>query len=140
MKRCCRCARLRPLVEFSANHKAIDRKQSQCKECANKLKRDWRKNNPQQSLMTHTRWRRKNPKLRALYASRWRQRNPEKRRAHRLVAFAVRRGQFARPSYCEDCKQERMLNAHHDNYNKPLEVRWLCPKCHVQAHSLEFKG
>ena len=33
---------------------------------------------------------------------------------------------------CEICGKP--AQAHHDDYDKPLEVRWLCPKHHMEWH------
>jgi transposase-like protein len=29
------------------------------------------------------------------------------------------------------------MDAHHDDYSKPLRVRWLCRKCHRRYHADE---
>jgi hypothetical protein len=38
---------------------------------------------------------------------------------------------------CEVCK-ETNVDAHHDDYNKPLDVRWLCKKHHREHHKSEI--
>lgn len=48
------------------------------------------------------------------------------------VEEAIRSGKMVRLS-CEICGEEK-AEAHHDNYNNPLEVRWLCKKCHTEWH------
>ena len=55
--------------------------------------------------------------------------SPEKVRAHRLVARAVRRGELIRPATCSKCGDGGRIHAHHDDYSKPLDVRWLCHGC-----------
>ncbi len=57
---------------------------------------------------------------------------PHKRRAHGIVAKAIKKGWLI-PQPCEVCKVAP-ADAHHDNYKKPLEVRWLCPFHHHAAH------
>ena len=57
------------------------------------------------------------------------------------VAKAVARGKLV-PQPCEVCGFEgkardgrRAVHAHHDDYSKPLEVRWLCKKHHDAVHA-----
>ena len=35
---------------------------------------------------------------------------------------------------CEVCSTVIDVQAHHDDYNKPLDVRWLCRKHHREHH------
>ena len=63
----------------------------------------------------------------------WRIENPEKIKAHRKVYGALRNGTlFKKP--CEVCGEIK-VSAHHDDYNKPLKIKWLC-KIH---HTLDDK-
>lgn len=52
--------------------------------------------------------------------------------AGRLVNIAIKRGKLVKKP-CEICGAEK-AEAHHDDYNKPLEVRWLCKKHHTEWH------
>lgn len=78
------------------------------------------------------------------YNRRWRQANgyhherrsqkryPEKERARRLLQVAVYNGSIVR-SPCEVCA-DTTSEAHHDDYTKPLDVRWLCRRHHTEVH------
>lgn len=59
--------------------------------------------------------------------------NHGKYKAHQLVRRAVSKGEL-KPQPCEVCGAEK-AHAHHDDYSKPLEVRWLCHKCHMIHHA-----
>jgi hypothetical protein len=67
-------------------------------------------------------------------SGKWRAANPIKVRAHAAVAKALRDGILKRGK-CEDCGSFR-VEAHHDDYDKPLDVRWLCRRHHVEFHVL----
>ena len=58
----------------------------------------------------------------------WRQRNLHKVAAHSAVARALRKGTLVKEP-CEVCGDVN-VHAHHDDYDKKLEVRWLCPLHH----------
>jgi len=50
------------------------------------------------------------------------------------VSQAIERGILVRPEQCSNCGKKCKPQAHHDDYNKLLEVRWLCPQCHADWH------
>lgn len=68
--------------------------------------------------------------------------------AHGKVEKAILRGDLTRPDSCEECEEipETMkdgrtsIQAHHDDYDEPLKVRWLCQQCHHETHKPEGGG
>jgi hypothetical protein len=57
----------------------------------------------------------------------------ERKRAVHLTTTAIANGTLVRQP-CEVCGTTRKIDAHHDDYSKPLEVRWLCRSHHRQHH------
>jgi len=64
-----------------------------------------------------------------------------RKRAGHLLEKAVKKGVIIQKVRCEDCGQTKTfedgrtgIQAHHDDYSKPLEVRWLCQECHHEWH------
>ena len=60
----------------------------------------------------------------------------DKRKARSAVNNALRDGQLVKPEACEGegCEARHELEAHHEDYSKPLTVTWLCTKCHAHPH------
>jgi len=52
--------------------------------------------------------------------------------AHNALRSALRRGLIERKP-CEVCGAEP-TDGHHDNYDQPMAVRWLCRLHHRHAH------
>ncbi len=71
---------------------------------------------------------------------RWQAANPIARWSHVAVASALRRGILTKPDRCEGCQADKPLDAHHDDHERPLAVRWWCRACHVQHHARQRKA
>ena len=81
-----------------------------------KAKREWARAHPAAVMVA---WRR------------WVEANPEKRAAEVTAGNAIRDGRLKRQP-CEVCGD--VAEAHHDNYDEPLQVRWFCRRHHAQFH------
>ncbi len=55
-------------------------------------------------------------------------------RSHNAVTRALKSGALVRPAACERCPASSGIEAHHDDYSRPLDVMWLCPSCHSKRH------
>lgn len=64
--------------------------------------------------------------------SNWRRTNLPKYLAHLAVQRALVSGKLERQG-CEVCGAPK-VDAHHDRYDEPLNVRWLCRRHHVKLH------
>jgi hypothetical protein len=137
MKTCFKCKRELPLSEFYKHKQMKDGHLNKCIECAKRDIREFRKthdhvreqdtfkyhNNPAKKEQTNNN------------CKSWRERNPKAHKAHNLVQVAVKTGKLLRQP-CEVCNAPKAI-AHHDDYDKPLDVGWLC-KLHHNRHLSEY--
>ena len=67
--------------------------------------------------------------------AKWNAANPKAMWAHQCLRSAERRGPVTRQP-CEVCGADE-VDGHHDDYDKPLAVRWLCRLHHRRLHAAE---
>ena len=63
----------------------------------------------------------------------YRKNNPEKLHGKAVIYWLIRSGKIKRQP-CEVCGTLENVDAHHDDYSKPQEVRWLCRAHHIAHH------
>ena len=119
-KTCFKCGEVKPLSDFYKHKGMADGHLNKCKVCTKKDTAKYTKDNPKKT---------------GEYKKQWARRNSTKRAAHIIVGNAIRDGHLIRPDKCENCGCSSNLQAHHDNYMKPLDVRWLCVACHSDWHN-----
>lgn len=84
------------------------------------------------TLYTSGAKRRVLPEKRREYNLRMAARYPERMEARWRCRDAIKSGKLVRQP-CEKCGEPK-TDAHHDDYSKPLEVRWLCRAHHAEHH------
>lgn len=82
------------------------------------------------------RWREENKERYLAQQVEYKKKNRHKINARFRVTNAIRRGKMVRGTKCESCGiQEGKMEAHHEDYSKPLEVKWMCFVCHRKKHN-----
>jgi len=142
-RQCKKCGVTKPLDQFAKNDKCKWGREHRCKACAIVSANSWTKNNRSRSREIKTKWRLGNPEKQLIAEKRYsrseanlarsrayEKANPEKKRTHSLVQQALKSGKLIRPKWCSKCSKIGRVHAHHADYAYPLEVTWLCAKCH----------
>lgn len=119
---CRRCGEPFNPAPFKIKHNQIV-----CNPCLAAYLRKWREGNEGfRERMRKTAARRvSDPSERPRWRARW------------AVRAALRSGKLVRQG-CEVCGETK-THAHHDDYSKPLEVRWLCVAHHHDHHNKDRK-
>lgn len=134
LKECFKCKSVKPLDEFYKHSQMADGHLNKCKDCT---KNDVSKHRSEnlEKIRAYDRARGKTPKrikLSAEVTKAWRKEDTRRAKAHNAVARAIRKGSLIRCS-CQRCGNPKSV-AHHEDYDKPLEIMWLCEPCHKQRH------
>lgn len=150
-KTCPKCHAVLCLAAFSRNRTKKDGLSDWCKVCTRSFQRTAEQ--AEKSRLRTRRWRSIEGNTDKLKA--WRQLatskrqnqirsaieklvNPHKVWARNQALLAIRRGELVRKP-CEVCGAEK-TDSHHDDYSKPLDVRWLCRKHHNGFHQHQKKS
>lgn len=119
---CVKCGETKESVEFSPRKDGATGFNRQCRKCRIYI-----------PVRKEDRTEEQNEKLKKA----WRKRNDKKTdevKARALLRNAVRNGDMTKPLICESCGSRGLMHGHHDDYSKPLDVKWLCKTCHVDIH------
>ena len=152
-KRCCRCKQDVDILLFGIDKSRNDGMAPRCKPCRKiiaqektevskkyyNLHRDElaekRLENIDARREYDKRYRQENKAKIALYHKKRRFNNPKKEYAIRSINNAIKLGKMVKPQVCSFCGEVKKLDGHHEDYDKPLEVIWLCRRCHMAVHA-----
>jgi len=134
-KVCFKCKQEKPLSGFYKHPEMGDGHLNKCKECTKKdVSKNYYSNIEYYKKYEKERFNRPSrKKQQRKYQQERRKKHPKKYKAHYLTSNAIRDGRLI-PQPCEVCGTTNNVQAHHDDYNKPLNVRWLCFSHHRQEH------
>lgn len=136
-KVCFKCGVDKALTEFYRHPMMADGRLNKCKECS---KRDARENRARRADYYRAYDRKRGNRQSAEYRRSYYDAYPKKTSARIAVGNAVRDGKLKKPKTCQECGGGGIIHGHHDDYDKPLDVRWLCAACHRQWHILNGSG
>jgi hypothetical protein len=138
-KTCFKCGVEKPLSEFYAHKMMADGHLNKCKACAKNDVHEHRHGKGRERVLAYDRERGGSPDRMAKnrkIAAEWRSRHPKRRSAQMILGNAVRGGRITPWPVCALPECTLKPEAHHPDYDQPLDVVWLCRAHHMQAHAL----
>lgn len=134
MKQCGKCRKLLNANEFYKNKAKPQGLDSYCKNCTRLAIRERYRKNPEiyQAKAKRDYERRKKTILEK--RKEYREKNKDKFLARKAVEKAIANGKLIKQP-CEKCNSSKNIVAHHHDYNKLLDIQWLCNRCHMRHHA-----
>ena len=137
-KTCTSCGKEKSTSNFQIRRASKDGLTARCKKCLSDYDKT-RANLPKRVEARKLYAKTETGKAAAIRAKRkYIERCAVKRGVHVITGNAIRDGKLVKQP-CEVCGAKK-VHAHHDDYAKPLDVRWLCPKHHMQWHRENGEG
>ena len=148
LKTCFKCNTEKPLTEFYKHSEMADGHLNKCKKCTkidtrrnradrSEYYRDYDQHRAMQPDRVAARYQYSQTEAGKAAAIRAKQvfkaRHPQKRKAHIAVGNALASGKLKRQP-CIVCGKK--AQGHHEDYNKPLDVTWLCTFHHALRHKI----
>lgn len=131
-KTCSVCGIEKPLDDFQKRSATSEYRRSKCNPCRKRYERELRDKKPGKRVAYSRDYRAMHKDMSAKSSRAWREKNPEKRAAHIVVTTAIASGRLKR-AQCMICGHKE-AHGHHDNYDRPLDVVWLCRPHHSERH------
>lgn len=132
MKTCSSCKSEKESEMFQKRKASHDGLTSRCKSCLKEYE-DSRLRDPKRMMARREYQKTSKGKISHNKASKkWVEKNAIKRGCHIIVGNALRDKRLFK-STCEVCGSKK-VEGHHDDYSRPLSVRWLCAEHHNQWH------
>ena len=135
MKKCFKCGEEKPLHEFYKHKQMKDGHVNKCKKCN---KRDVANHRLENIDKIREYDRSRGSRQSYSYIKEYREKYPNKYKATTMVNNHIRSGNLHKEP-CEVCGAGKAV-AHHDDYSKPLNIRWLCQAHHKQWHAKNGEG
>lgn len=145
------CKRRKRITSFYTDSNIVNGYSGHCKKCnlaksrkyylLSRKKRlkyaaKYRRDNIDQVTASVKRAHANNPKSVARSTAVYKKRHKHKIKARRILYQALLLGKVIR-GVCEKCGLSK-VDAHHEDYTKPLKVRWFCRRHHMELHRKVF--
>ena len=132
IKKCSSCGSYKNVTKFYKDSGKSSGYDCRCKDCERKRYRLRRQRNKDSFKRKDRRYYEKHRDKISNKRKDWYRKNKHKILAYEAVKRALYKGDLVRMP-CEVCGS-MSSEAHHEDYTKPLEVKWLCRKHHLRVH------
>ena len=132
-KVCSKCKKEKPLSEFGFSNTKSGIRQSQCRSCFSEYNRKRYEARAEEFKKARREYEKEHPESVLDTRLRMCSKNPNKFNANKAVNAAIYAGVIKNPGVCFGCgrkSEETRLSAHHFDYTRPLDVVWVCRRCH----------